>query len=93
MKAFTSFYIVSGIAGPLVRVIMAFERRRVIEEIRSFLVKGVAAQSKSDGMVCLQIEILRNGIVPGKSLLMPSPEGVFIGLEVEKWKPVCAIPQ
>jgi hypothetical protein len=37
--------------------------------------------------------MLRNGLLPGKSLPVPSPEGVFVGLKVKKRKSVSTIAQ
>jgi hypothetical protein len=69
-------------------MVVPFEGRGIVEEIRRFLEKGVAAQHESDGMVRLQIEMLCKGLSSGKPLLAPSLECVFVGLEVEKRKPV-----
>jgi hypothetical protein len=64
------------------------ESGRVVEKTRCFSVKGVATQRESDGMVRLQIEMRRKGCLSGKSLPVPSPERRFVGLKVEKRKPV-----
>ena len=64
-----------------------------MEETRCFLVEGVTVQRQPDGVVRLQAEIGRKGLLPGKSLPIPSPERVFVGLEVEKRKPVNIIAQ
>jgi hypothetical protein len=69
-------------------MVVPFESRRVMEKIRCFLVKGVAVQRESDGMVRFQIEMLRKGVLSGKPLPVPSPERLFVGLKVEKREPV-----
>ena len=62
-----------------------------MEEIRCFFKKGVAAQHEPNGMVRLQMEMLCKGRPSGKALLTPKLERVFVGLKVEKRKPVSAV--
>jgi hypothetical protein len=93
MKPLALFHKVGRIPGSLVRMVVPFESGWVVEEIRCFLVKGVAVQHESDGMVRLQIEMLRKGVLPGESLPVPSPERIFVGLKVEKRKPVNVLAQ
>jgi hypothetical protein len=74
-------------------MVVAVESGRVVEKIRCLSVKGVAMQRKSDGVVRLQIEMLRKGVLPGKSLPVPSSERLFVGLKVEKRKSVRVLTQ
>lgn len=69
-------------------MVMPVESGRVMEETRCFLVEGVTVQRQPDGVVRLQAEIGRKGLLPGKSLPVPPPERLFVGLKVEKRKPV-----
>lgn len=72
---------------------MSDESGRVAEEVRRFLVKWVAAQAQSNAVMGLQIEMSGKCFSSGKSLLVPAPECVRIGLEVEKREPVCSMSQ
>jgi len=88
MEAQALFRKTPYITRSLVRVVVSFKRRGVVKKIGCFLIKGIATQHRSDGMVRLKIENLRHGLPPRKSLPVPSLERPFGGLKVKERKPV-----
>jgi hypothetical protein len=81
------------VTGRIVGIVVSAEGRGVVEEIGRFLEKRIASEHETDGVVGLQVEILRDRCPGGQSLPVPPVECELVRLKVEKRKPVGTISQ
>jgi hypothetical protein len=80
---FTLLFIVFGVSGRIVRVVMPIKGRGVVEKVGRLSEKGTASDRKPNRVVAFQIKVVGNRRPPGKTLSMPSGEGFLCRFEIE----------